>query len=242
MFIRCKITAILIYSFTSASMLNDFEAVIFDMDGLLIDSEPFWRQAEIKVFGTVGLQLTEKDCMETTGYRFDEVVNHWWHKQPWEGKSKEQIHDEVIDEMVNAITHHANAMTGVHEALEFFKGKKLRIALASSSAMRLIKATVVRLNIEHYFELLVSAEHELYGKPHPAVFLRTAETMGVRPEKCLVLEDSFFGLLAAKSAKMKCIVVPDPDHYYNPKFVIADWKLNSLTEIQTTFHPGFLHP
>ena len=216
-------------------MLSNFEAVIFDMDGVLIDSEPFWRQAEIKVFGSVGIHLTEQDCIQTTGYRFDEVVNFWWHKQPWEGKNKEQIHDEVIDEMVNAITNHADSMKGVVQALDFFKSKGLRIALASSSAMRLIKATVVRLNIESYFELLVSAEHELYGKPHPAVFLRTAETLKIRPEKCLVIEDSFFGLLAAKSAKMSCVVIPDPAHYDNPKFVIADWKLNSLTELQTIF-------
>ena len=80
-------------------MLNNFEAVIFDMDGVLIDSEPFWRQAEIKVFGSVGIHLTEQDCMQTTGYRFDEVVNFWWHKQPWQGKTKEEIHDEVIDEI-----------------------------------------------------------------------------------------------------------------------------------------------
>ena len=217
-------------------MLKDFEAVIFDMDGVLIDSEPFWRQVEIKVFATVGLHLTEDDCKQTTGYRFDEVVNHWYHTHPWQGKTKEQIHDEVIDEMVNAITHQAEPMKGVHEALDFFKSKGLRIAVASSSAMRLIKATVAKLKIEDYFELLVSAEHELYGKPHPAVFLRTAETMKVRPENCLVIEDSFFGLLAAKSAKMKCVVVPDPSNFDNPKFVIADWKLNSLTEIQPLFN------
>ena len=216
-------------------MLNNFEAVIFDMDGVLIDSEPFWRQVEMKVFSTVGLTLTEQDCMQTTGYRFDEVVNHWWHKKPWEGKTKEQIHDEVIDEMVNAITLQAKPMKGVIEALEFFKSKGLRIALASSSAMKLIKATVVKLNIESYFELLVSAEHELYGKPHPAVFLRTAETLHIRPEKCLVIEDSFFGLLAAKSAKMSCAVVPDPSNFDNPKFVIADWKLRSLDDIAKTF-------
>jgi len=235
LFIRNKFTAFLTYYFTSAVMLKDFEAVIFDMDGVLIDSEPFWRQVEIKVFGTVGLHLTEKDCMETTGYRFDEVVNHWWHKHPWTGKTKEEIHDEVIDGMVEAITHHAQAMKGVHEALDFFKGKGMRIALASSSAMKLIKATIVRLNIEDYFELLVSAEHELFGKPHPAVFIRTAETLGIRAEKCLVIEDSFFGLLAAKSAKMKCVVIPDPGHFHNPKFVIADWKLNRLTDIPSVF-------
>ncbi len=213
--------------------MNQFEAVIYDMDGLIIDSEPFWRKAEMKVFATVGLQLTEEDCIQTTGFRFDEVVEHWWHKQPWTGKTKQQIHDEVIDEMENAILHKAKEMAGVHTSLEYFKSKGLRIALASSSAMRLIKATVKKLLIEDYFELLVSAEHETHGKPHPGVFIRTADTLKVRPEKCLVIEDSFYGLLAAKSAKMKCVVIPTPSDFDNPRFVIADWELKSLLEIQS---------
>lgn len=214
---------------------KDFDLVIYDMDGLLIDSEPFWRQAEIKVFASVGMQLTEEDCKETTGFRFDEVVEHWWHKQPWQGKSKEQIHDEVIDEMENAITHQATGMPGVAASLEFFKNNGLTIALASSSAMRLIKTTVSKLAIEPYFRLLVSAEHETYGKPHPAVFLRTAETLGIRPERCLVLEDSFYGLLAAKAAKMKCMVVPDAAHFNDERWVIADSKVKSLSDVAGMF-------
>lgn len=213
-------------------MHEQFDAVIYDMDGLIIDSEPFWRQAEMKVFATVGLMLTEQDCIQTTGFRFDEVVEHWYHKKPWTGRTKQQIHDEVLDEMENAITHHAEAMNGVHSSLDFFKNKGMKMAVASSSAMRLIKATVKKLKIESYFDLLVSAEHETHGKPHPAVFLRTAEMLNVRAEKCLVLEDSFNGLLAAKAAKMKCAVVPYPQDYNNPKLIIADWKLKSLKEIE----------
>src|SRR4051812_23179874 len=210
--------------------MEQFDAIIYDMDGLIIDSEPFWRQVEIKVFASVGLNITEKDCAELTGFRFDEVVDHWWRKSPWTGKSKEQVHDEVLDEMENAITHHAQAMKGVLPSLDFFKTQNVKMAVASSSAMRLIKATVKKLNIESYFDLLVSAEHETHGKPHPAVFIRTAETLQVRPERCLVIEDSFNGLLAAKAARMKCLVVPYPEDFNNPKLVIADWKINSLQE------------
>lgn len=214
-------------------MTKHFDAVIYDMDGLLIDSEPFWRKAEIKIFATVGLQLSEADCMETTGFRFDEVVEYWWHRQPWKDKSKVQIHDEVLDEMEYAITHHAKAMKGVHESLNYCKSKNLKIALASSSAMRLIKATVKKLEIESYFDMLVSAEYETYGKPHPAVFLHTADRIDARPERCVVIEDSFNGLLAAKSAKMKCVIIPDPATYDEARFVIADWKLRSLEEISS---------
>jgi len=213
--------------------MEEFDAIIYDMDGLIIDSEPFWRQVEIKVFATVGLHLTDNDCASLTGFRFDEVVEHWYHKKPWTGKTKQEIHDEVIDEMEKAITHHAQAMSGVYTSLDFFKKKEIKMAVASSSAMRLIKATVKKLKIEDYFDLLVSAEHETHGKPNPAVFIRTAETLNVRPERCLVLEDSFNGLLAAKAARMKCLVVPYPEDYNNPKLVIADWKINSLDKIAT---------
>ena len=214
-------------------MQDRFDLVIYDMDGLIIDSEPFWRQSEIKVFATVGIKLTDDDCKATTGFRFDEVVDHWYYRQPWTGKSKERVHDEVLDEMENAITHRALAMPGVLDSLEYFKSRGVRMALASSSAMRLIKATVNRLNIEDYFELLVSAEHETFGKPHPAVFIRTADTLGVRHERCLVIEDSFNGILAAKAARMKCLAVPDPAHFYDPRLAIADFKLSSLEQLDT---------
>jgi HAD superfamily hydrolase (TIGR01509 family) len=207
------------------------DVVIYDMDGLLIDSEPFWRQAEIKVFKTVGIDLTEDDCKATTGFRFDEVVEHWYHRQPWTNKTKEQVHDEVLDEMEHAITHHAQPMQGVLESLEFFAQHGKTMALASSSAMRLIKATVHKLAIEKYFELIVSAEHETYGKPHPAVFIRTAHQLKAREEKCLVLEDSVNGVLAAKAARMKCIAVPDKEHFSDARFAIADAKAASLYEV-----------
>lgn len=214
-------------------MTKQFDAVIYDMDGLIIDTEPFWWKAEIKVFGTVGVHITEADCHRLSGYRFDEVVNYWYNRHSWKNKTREQVHDEVIDEMEYAITHFAKEMKGVHASLEYFKGMGLRIGLASSSAMRLIKAVVTKLKIEDYFEILVSAEHEKYGKPHPAVFIRTAERMEIEPETCLVLEDSFNGLLAAKAARMKCALIPEKSNFNDPRFAIADWKLNSLEEIKT---------
>jgi sugar-phosphatase len=201
------------------------------MDGVLLDSEPFWRKSEIRVFATVGLELTEAMCMQTMGMRMDQVVDFWYDYQPWEGKSRQQIEGEVLDAMVEFIRTQAVPMAGVREALEFFKARGLPLAVASSSAMRLIDAVMDRFGIRDYFEVLCSAEHEPYGKPHPGVYLTTAQRLGVAPEQCLAIEDSFNGLIAAKAARMKTIVLPEEDSYPQTRFDIADVKLRSLLEL-----------
>lgn len=209
------------------------------MDGLLIDSEPFWRQAEIAVFKTVGLELTERDCMETTGFRFDEVIDLWYRRKPWTNKSQEQVHDEVLDWMEKAIAETATLMPGVEESIRFFEGRQMKMAIASSSAFRLIKACSRRLHREDAFHHLVSAENEAYGKPHPAVFLRAAEILGVAPVNCLVLEDSVNGVIAAKAARMHCVAIPHIVEFSNPKFAIADYKIRSLLELPDLFLNNF---
>ncbi|MCH8018716.1 HAD hydrolase-like protein, partial [candidate division KSB1 bacterium] len=112
------------------------KAVIFDMDGVLIDSEPFWQEAEKLIFAQVGIQLTTKMCMETMGMRVDEVVTYRYEKQPWQGKSLEDIESEILDEMETSITLKGEAMEGVGYILNFFQRKNIRLALASSSYMR----------------------------------------------------------------------------------------------------------
>jgi len=211
------------------------KAVIYDMDGLIIDSEPYWRKSMIKVLATVGLHLTEEQCETNTGLRFDHVLEYWFEKYPWTGKSILEVHEEVLAEMEHAILHEAALLPGVFDSIEFFRSRGYKLAIASSSAMRLIKACVHRLNGENIFDTVISAEHEEYGKPHPAVFLKAAKELGVNPLDCLVLEDSMMGLLAAKAARMQCVIVPAPENYDNPKFVISDWKLHSLLEIDSIF-------
>jgi sugar-phosphatase len=185
------------------------EAVIFDMDGLLIDSEPFWRRAEMSVFKTVGIELSEDDCRETMGYRLNEVVDLWYSRKPWSGKSKEQVEEQILAHVQNLIETEGVPLKGVLESIVLCKQLKLKAAIASSSPMRLIKATVKRLELEDTFDVLHSAEKEEFGKPHPAVFIHTANKLGVRSENCLVFEDSFHGMIAGLAAKMKVIAVPE---------------------------------
>ena len=201
------------------------KAAIFDMDGLLIDSEPFWRRAEMAVFKTVGINLTEDNCRETMGYRLDEVVDLWYSRFPWEGKSKEQIEAEILNNVKRLIELEGEPLTGVLETIQICETLDLKTAVASSSAMTLIEATMDRLGIRNEFDILQSAENEEFGKPHPSVFIKTAQRLGVRPDNCLVFEDSFHGMVAGLAAKMKVIAVPEES---SNRFSAAHLTLNFL--------------
>lgn len=209
------------------------KAVIFDMDGLLINSEPFWKEVEIEVFRKVGIELTVEKCLETVGLRIDEVVTYWHDRQPWNHFSKKSIENEIVDKMIERITEAGEPLPGVYDAIEFFWNKKMPMAIASSSYLRIIEAVVKRLKLKGFFEVIYSAEFEQYGKPNPSTFITTAQKLNVAPTNCLVFEDSLNGVIAGKAARMITVAVPE---FNNPKFIIADKILNSLEEFnEATF-------
>jgi mannitol-1-/sugar-/sorbitol-6-/2-deoxyglucose-6-phosphatase len=205
-------------------------AVIFDMDGLLVDSEPLWRRAEIAAFAEVGVPLTETLCLETTGLRIDQVVEHWGRRFGFTGKTHAELRRDILDRVAALITSEAHPLPGAREAVER-AAAELPIALASSSPHAIIDAVLARFSIRDRFRVIHSADEEPYGKPHPVVFLSTAARLGVNPVDCLVLEDSFNGVLAAKSARMRCVAVPEAAQRGDPRFVIADRILSSLVEL-----------
>lgn len=209
-------------------MSTTLEAIIFDMDGVLIDSEPLWKIAEVEAFAKVGLNLTYTDCEETVGLRIDQVVELWFEKVGWTNKTVKEVEDDIVDILIREIKVQGQALEGVESTLLGLKSSGLKIGLATSSYQRIIDAVVEKLGIGHYFDIMHSAEYEVYGKPHPAVFLTCAEKLGVDPTNCLVIEDSFNGVLAAKAARMKVIVIPEMSHQIDPRMVIAELKLESL--------------
>jgi len=206
------------------------KAVIFDMDGVLIDSEPLWKIAEIEGFSKVNINLTNIDCEETVGLRIDQVVELWHQKKPWKNKSINDVSNDIVDILIREIQNQGKALEGVYEVLENLKSKGYKIGLATSSYQRIIDAVLSKLNIAHYFDEIHSAEYEQYGKPHPAVFISTAEKLNTNPTQCLVIEDSFNGVLAAKSARMKVIAIPEKSHQIDNRLIIADKILDSLLQ------------
>lgn len=122
-------------------------------------------------------------------------------------------------------------MEGVDDVIELMKISGLKIGLASSSPMAIINAVLEKINLKGAFTIATSAEHLPFGKPHPQVFLNCANELKSHPVECLCLEDSLNGLIAAKAARMKCILVPHPIQFHETKWSIADLKLNSLTAL-----------
>jgi mannitol-1-/sugar-/sorbitol-6-/2-deoxyglucose-6-phosphatase len=206
------------------------DAVIFDMDGILLDSEPFWQEAEMEIFASVGIPLTREQCIETTGLPVIDVVQYRYTQHPWSHKSLKEVSNEILNGVELRVRRHAVPLDGAINVLEYFKHRQITTALASSSPMRLIQTVLEIFSLENAFTVIHSAEQEEYGKPHPAVFLTTAKRLNVPPPHCLVIEDSFNGLIAAKAARMKTMVIPMVSQWHEIKFEIADLKLKSLTE------------
>lgn len=204
--------------------------VLFDMDGLLIDSEPLWGEAMKEVFASMNIHLTPAHYTHTTGLRTSEVVKYWQHYFKWEGKSVREVENEILARVEQKILLRGEPMEGIHYILDFFKQRNFKIGLASSSPMNLIQAVLSFLDIRSYFQAIYSAEHEEYGKPHPAVYLACARELDSAPMDCIAFEDSVTGLIAAKAARMKTIVVPEADKRNDPRYVLADLQLNSLLE------------
>ncbi|SIT13600.1 sugar-phosphatase [Thalassolituus maritimus] len=208
----------------------NMNAVIFDMDGLLIDSEPFWTKAERMVFSSVGVDLSDSLCEKTASMTTREVTEFWYELFPWKQKSIEAVENDVIDCVDELIKKDGRPMAGVMELLDDFHKKQYRIGLSTNSPFRLIASVMEKLDIGHYFHSISSSEHVESGKPDPAVYLSTLTKLQVDASKCIAFEDSVSGVLAAKSAGIKAVVVPPRHDFDNPKYEVADIKLRSLSE------------
>lgn len=206
------------------------QAVIFDMDGLLVDSEPLWHRVNDKVYKKLGIELTDEHHMMMVGQRTKENVAYLYGRHPWKGPTPDEVSSLITEEVIRLIKEQGTMMPGVHHALAICKKAGLPVAIASSSELAVIDAVVDTLEIREHFKHIYSAQFEEYGKPHPGVFLKVAKHFKVSPRNCLVFEDSPAGVLAAKAARMVCVAVPDGAPRNNPFLQTADAIIGSLEE------------
>ncbi|MGI2080672.1 hexitol phosphatase HxpB [Shewanella putrefaciens] len=207
------------------------QAVIFDMDGVLIDSEPLWQRIEYDVLSALGVPVTIETIQQTTGLRIDQCVDYWYHKAPWPEYDNANVSQMIIDKVANEILISGEAMQGVNEAINYCQALGLKIGLATSSPTTIIDAVLTKLELREQFMAIESAEKLRYGKPHPEVYLNCAKALGVDPRYCLAIEDSFNGLIAARAANMQTVAIPAIEQRDEAKWVIAHHKAQSLLEL-----------
>ena len=208
------------------------KAAIFDMDGLLINSEPFWHQAELDVFSRAGIDISLRDALpETTGLRIDQVVRLWFDAGNIRHLDAEEMTRLIIARVAEKIDQQRPLMPGVHEALEMCRECGFKIGLASASPLSLIQSVLELFSLQPYFDAVASAGELPYSKPHPQVYLNAAAALATDPLHCVALEDSLNGMIAAKAARMRTLVVPATEEAHLPVWSLAHARLDSLNDL-----------
>ncbi|AFK85726.1 MULTISPECIES: HAD family hydrolase [Thermoanaerobacterium] len=209
-----------------------FEAVILDMDGVLIDSEPLHIQLEEEIFKEIGADISLEEHISFVG-----TTSHYM----WEYVKNKCNVSFTVEELVEMdrkryfdyISKHDGAVKpieGVDELVKELYSREVRLAVASSSPIDVIELVVKKLHLNDYFCELVSGDFVKRSKPYPDIFLYAAEKLGVSPERCLVVEDSNKGVLAAKSAGMKVIGFINPNSG-DQDISMADMVIRSFSEL-----------
>jgi len=204
-------------------------AIIFDMDGVLIDSEPIGYEAMGLVMASHGAPYDLVQNDEFVGRTSTETFRILRARHGMRPEA-EELARQFREAKIRIVRERGVPMPGVLDVLARARGAGYRLALASSAEVPVIEATVEALGLAPYFELRVSGGEVRRGKPAPDVFLETARRLALPPARCLVVEDSRNGLLAAKAAGMCCIVVPC-EATLSHDFTGADGRIERLRDL-----------
>jgi beta-phosphoglucomutase family hydrolase len=209
-----------------------FKAVIFDMDGVIIDSEPTHFKLEQKLFKELGVNITKEKhngyVGTTSYYMWDDIrTKHGITKDLEElvRNDRESYYKHLVSNENEVIL-----VNGVKEFIKELHKNNLKLAIASSSPLDVIEAVARIFNIEEYFDVLVTGDNVEKSKPEPDIFLYAAEKLGTTPENCIVVEDSHNGVLAAKKAGMKCVGYINPASG-NQDIYIADLVADRFSKL-----------
>jgi HAD superfamily hydrolase (TIGR01509 family) len=206
-------------------------AVIFDMDGLLVHTEPTWRAVHKEVFGELGLDLARWPGVVSTGMRVDEVVAMRRSYYDWGDPDDAAVAARITSMVADRVASTAALCAGAFEAIAWCRQRDLAVGLATGSRWPVIDAVLSRFGLESSFDACVSAGDLPYGKPHPAVYLEAAANLGAAPSSCLAFEDAINGLVSAAAARMRTVIVPAGTSLGDPRAVLADVQLETLLEI-----------
>jgi mannitol-1-/sugar-/sorbitol-6-/2-deoxyglucose-6-phosphatase len=212
------------------SLFHNISHIIFDLDGLLIDSEPLWEIAETNILARYGKIWTPEIGRQHIGLRIDEaavvMVN------AYQISLEPQIlADEIYAEMLHLIDTSLILMPGAEETLQAFHATGYPLAIASSSSEAYINKVIQKYSWSSYIKVVASGDRVARGKPAPDVYLLAAQQLGVLPANCAALEDSLNGSKAARAAGMTTIAIPGHDFTPQDFDEIAHATFPSLLEL-----------
>ncbi|AWK51877.1 phosphatase [Clostridium beijerinckii] len=207
------------------------KAVIFDMDGVIIDSEPIHFEVDMQTMKDLGCNISAKELEKYVGttneYMFADIKKNYNIS-----KSIEEIINYKVEKTKQKIIQSdLEPIEGIKELLSELKNKNIPTAIASSSPRSFIDVVVSKFKLQDYFKFIVSGEEVANGKPAPDVYIETAKKLGILPRDCTVIEDSKNGVLAAKAAGMRCIGFQNVNSG-NQDLSMADNIVKSILEIK----------
>lgn len=203
------------------------KAVIFDMDGVMIDSEPLWEKTEKIMMARKGLVYNPvyREKIVGLGQKESAVLL----KETFSlNENIEDIIDQRISVLLDIYDRELSLVRGLTELLDSVSKSTLKVALASSSPLKVIEFVLSKFDLNKYFDLVVSGDKVEHGKPSPDIYNYTAERLGLECDECVVIEDSINGVISAKSAGMYCIAIPDkrlnPDGFKKADIIMSNLK------------------
>lgn len=212
--------------------MHKYDGAIFDLDGTLVDSMWVWEKIDLDFLGQRGLTVPEDIGVVTAGMSFTETAGYF--KDTFQLKeSVEEIKALWIRMAVDYYSHEVLLKPGALELLNYFKERNIKIGLATSCSRELLTAVLQQHQIDKYFEVIVTSCEVDRGKPHPDVYLKTAEKLSIMPEKIIAFEDTVAGAMSAKSAGMTVVGLYDEySHRHQEELKsTADFYLKSMTEL-----------
>ena len=213
------------------TMSSPFRAVIFDLDGVLADSEPWWNQIDAKLLAEHGVSYRGEYHRNVLGVSYRVAVE--FYKNAFHiSASVEELMRRRGEIATDFFANRVGLFPSAKTTLEQLREMKLHLAVATTSVSASARPFLDRTGIRSLFSVVVTGDEVQQGKPHPDIYMRTAKKLGVAPEACLVIEDALAGIAAAKAANMRVAAIPDkrfvdPREYENE----ADYVLGSLSEI-----------
>ena len=214
----------------------NYAAVIFDMDGLLVDSEPVWHEVEIELIESCGYVYADEVREMGVGMRVDEFAAILQRHYPKLGDSPAAIEKAITTRMLQLPAERVRPRPGAEEVVRYIADLGIPRAIASSSSQVIIEHFVGLMGWAEQIPQRYSAEFVQRGKPAPDIYLHAAAQLGCSPESCLALEDSRLGTKAALAAGMTCFTVPDLSHTALQEFNgINENIFNSLCDVLAKF-------